>query len=105
MVSFYVFLLIVGAIGALAYLALFMSHVPGAADERLGTLEPLPEKLNEWVEDQAQSADGLVCERRHLMSEPSSGKMILQVRYRDPTSRDILRIEPERVIKRKRRRK
>src|SRR6187551_1697958 len=75
-VSFYVFLLIVGAIGALAYLALFMSHVPGAADERLGTLEPLPEKLNEWVEDQAQSADGLVCERRHLMSEPSSGKMI-----------------------------
>ena len=101
-VTFYVFLLIVGAIGALAYLAMFMSHVPGAADERLGKLEPLPESLNRWVEDREPNADGLVRECRHLMPEPSSGKMTLQVRYRDPKTREIVSVEPEVTVKRRR---
>lgn len=98
------FLLIVGAIGALAYLALFMSHIPGAADERLGKLEDLPERLNEWVEDPQPTVEGLVCERRHLMSSPSLNKWVLQVRYRDPQTREIVRVDPEKSVKRRRRR-
>ena len=101
-VTFYVFLLVVGAIGALAYLAMFMSHVPGAAEERLGKFEDLPRRLNEWVEDADLSEDGLVCERRHLMPNPSGHRLILQVRYRDPVTRDIVRVEPEVTIKRRR---
>jgi len=101
-VTFYVFLLIVAAVGALAYLALFMSHVPGAAEERLGKFEALPGRLNEWVQDDALSEDGLVCERRHLMPNPSVNRLILQVRYRDPTTRDIVRVAPEVTIKRRR---
>jgi hypothetical protein len=101
-VTFYVFLLIVGGIGALAYLAMFMSHVPGAANERLGHLEDLPQSLNQWVEDKERSADGLICERRHLMPEAQASKMTLQVRYRDAETREIVRIEPELVIKRRR---
>lgn len=103
-VTFYVFLLIVGALGAVAYLLMFMSHVPGAANERFGTLDALPSSLNKWVEDEALSSDGLVCERRHLMAEQDASKMILQVRYRDPKSHEIVRVEAEQTIKRRRRR-
>ncbi len=102
MVTFYVFLLIVAAVGALAYLALYFSHVPGAADERLGELEDLPKSLNEWVEDEQPSEDGLICERRHLMPDTFASRMTLQVRYRDPATRDIVRIDPEVTIKRRR---
>jgi hypothetical protein len=82
-----------------------MSHIPGAADERLGALEKLPDNLGSWVADAELSSDGLVRESRHL--EPERGlfgrpKLLLQVRYRDPNTREILRIEPEVVVIRKR---
>lgn len=105
MVTLYVFLLIVGAVGALAYLALFFSHVPGAADERFGTLEELPAELGVWTTDKEPSSDGLLVERRYLSADTSRGdttKLILQVRYRHPERGEIVRIDPEETYRRRR---
>ena len=102
---FYVFLLIVAALGALVYVAFFMSQVPGATEERLGQLEPLPPHLGQWLEVDTELAESRIKEVRHLLSE-STGfagpRLIRQVRYRDPDSHEILEIEPEERIKRKR---
>lgn len=105
MIAFYLFLLGVGAVGALAYMGLFLSHVPGAKDERFGALPDLPEVMGKWVEDEARNAEGLICERRHLLTEGGafgSGKLLLQVRYRDAETREIVRIDDEQIIKRRR---
>lgn len=102
-VTFYVFLLIVGAVGALAYVFLFFSHVPGAKDERLGKLEPLPDEMSQWVELGAH--DGLVKEERRLFADPGEmdqTKILVQTRYRDPETKEIVRVDPERTYRRKR---
>ena len=107
-VTLYVFLLIVGAVGAVAYLLLFFSHVPGAADERFGILEALPGKLGEWVVDEDNSPKGLILERRYLSADPSGAdatKLIIQVRYRDPVTGEIVRVDPEETYRRRRRKK
>ena len=99
--SFVVFMFIVAALGGLVYLVLIMSHVPGAKEERFGTLEPLPERLGEWIKSDEPTAEGLVREERHLYDEKSK-KLLFQVRYRSAASGKIERVEPERVIKRRR---
>lgn len=103
MVTLYVFLLIVGAVGALAYILLFFSHVPGAKDERLGKLEELPADLGTWV--QGTSDDGLIIERRYLMADPSGldeQALLIQVRYRDPDTSEIVRVDAEQKYRRRR---
>lgn len=103
--EFVILMLVVAAVGAGAYVALFMTHVPGAMEERFGKLEPLPEDLGKWVREETPTEEGLIAERRHLYRESTGlggDKLLLQVRYRDPTSNEIVRVEPERVIKRKR---
>lgn len=102
---FYIFLLIVALLGAVAYLAFFMSNVPGAKEERFGRLPPLPENLGEWVQGGALDASGRIREERYLFQERTGlgeGKLILQVRYRDATSNEIVEVEDERVIPRRR---
>jgi hypothetical protein len=102
-VTLYVFLLIVGAVGALAYILLFFSHVPGAKDERLGKLEALPADLGKWVQ-RAEEA-GLIKEERYLMADSSGvdeSKLLLQVRYRDPKTDEIVRVDPEKAYRRRR---
>jgi hypothetical protein len=102
-VTLYVFLLIVGAVGALAYILLFFSHVPGAKDERLGKLEPLPADLGKWAESGRE--EGLIKEERCLLAD-SSGldeqKLVIQVRYRDPETDEIVRVAPEQTYRRRR---
>lgn len=108
MVTFYVFLLIVGAVGAGAYLLLFFSHVPGAADERFGALEALPGVIGEWVAAEERSHDGLIVERRYLSADSSgedTTKLIIQMRYRHPETKEIVRIDPEETYRRRRRKK
>lgn len=104
MVTFYLFLLGVAALGAGAYLALYFSHIPGATEERLGEWEPLPPQLGKWLEQEERSSEGLIVETRHLLPEGSSNarKIIFQERHRDPKSREIMMIADEKVIKRKR---
>lgn len=98
--SFVVFMFVIAGLGAAVYLALFMSHVPGAKEERFGELEPLPARLGEWIPDEARASDGTLREQRHLFDE-SRRTLTLQVRYRGPSG-DIVRVEPEQTVKRKR---
>ena len=103
------FALMVGValIGTLIYLVFVMSSVPGAKEERFGTLEDLPENVGKWSIDAdgeaaalAQS-EGLVREVRHFYHE-SQRRLVLQVRYRDSETRKIIRIEPEVTVPRRR---
>ena len=107
-VTFAVLLLCVAAFGVFAYLALFFTHVPGAQEERLGELAPLPERLGEWISETRPNAEGLLREERHLLRAPTGfGRQVLlhQVRFRDPVTREIVRVEPEREVPRQRLRK
>jgi len=109
---FYVFLVVVAALGIAFYLLFLLNLVPGMKEERLGVLEPLPDDLGKWVEDdsseagRAARAQGLVRETRHYHYEAGSGgKLVVQGRVRNPTTDEIVRVEQERVIKRRRVRK
>lgn len=104
---FYVFLLLLAAAGVAVYLLFYLAHVPGATAERLGELEPLPDNLGRWIEDKespegsAANAEGLLREERLLLQEGGK-RFIRQVRYRNAETREIVRIEPEQLIQRRR---
>lgn len=103
---FYLFLLLVAIISIGVYLLFIFSQVPGAAEQRLGVLEALPADLGQWKADAEPTPEGLVREVRHLFHEGSgllsSGKLVRQVRYRDPNSGEIVRVDPEEIVKRRR---
>lgn len=111
---FYLFLLLVAAVGVVAYLVFFMSHVPGAKEERFGKLEPLPEDLGRWKtteegpEASAAEREGLRREERLVLPDASgvstARHLVKQVRYRSLETNEIVRIEPEQRIERVRRR-
>lgn len=104
---FYVFLLIIAVLGIGMYLLFFLQNVPGAAEERLGVMEPLPEDVGEWKLD-AESADargaaeqGLRRETRTFYDE-ARRRLLRQARYRSVETGDIVRVEPDELVKRKR---
>ena len=103
---FYLFLLFIAAISIGVYLLFILSQVPGAKEQRVGVLEELPADLGQWKADESPNAEGLTREVRHIFSEGSglfsSGKLVRQVRYRDPSNGEIVRVDPEEIIKRKR---
>jgi len=104
---FYVFLLICAAIGIGIYLVFILNLVPGAREERLGVLEPLPSDVGKWKEDRESEAaksalgEGLVREVRHYFYETSS-RLVRQVRYRNAVTNEIVRSEPDEAVKRRR---
>jgi hypothetical protein len=96
---------------AVVYLMFFLREVPGAAEERLGMLEPLPDDLGVWKRDTesaeaiAATAKGLEREVRFIVDDPSGtgrGTLLRQVRYRGLSSRVIERVEPDERIRRRR---
>ena len=108
---FYLFLLIVGLLAIGVYVLFIFSQVPGAKEERLGVLEPLPSDLGKWLNDDSSpdgteaAAKGLRREARTLYEEGglfSSGRFVHQVRYRNVDTNGIERVEPDQVIKRRR---
>jgi len=104
---FYVFLVICVAVGIGIYLLFIMNLVPGAKEERIGVLEPLPADVGKWKEDpdsdagKRAAAEGLVREVRHFHYE-ASGRLVRQVRYRSRESGEIVRTEPDEGVKRRR---
>lgn len=109
---FYVFVIVIAALGIAIYLTVVLRAVPGAVDERLGRLEDLPPHLGEWTQDanseHAVSAkeQGLVRETRILL-EPAQGlfgreQLVEQARYREAESGKIIRVDPERRSARRR---
>jgi hypothetical protein len=109
---FYFFLVIVGALGVGVYVLFILRLVPGAAEERFGVLEPLPNDVGKWKLDdsspagQAAASAGQHREERLFYEERTgllgSGKLVRQVRYRNVHTNAIERIEPDQIVKRKR---
>ncbi|MEO7032310.1 MAG: hypothetical protein ABI548_00650 [Polyangiaceae bacterium] len=104
---FYVFLLIVAALGVAVYLVFIFKLVPGAAEERLGVLEPLPDDIGQWHADEEseQGKAALVRERKReerLFFEEGRGRLVRQVRYRNLSDNAIAEVEPDQPVKRKR---
>jgi hypothetical protein len=109
---FYLFLLVVGVLGIGIYVLFIFSQVPGAAEERLGVLEPLPSDLGNWLSDESSAEAVQARERgqkrevRTLYEERgglfAGGRFVRQVRYRNLTTNAIERVEPDEVIKRRR---
>ena len=105
-------MILIAAAAGLVYFFFAMSSVPGAKEERFGKLEALPDDLGKWKVDADSSAgreahsEGLIREVRYFYHEPQgfagSGRLVLQVRYRDASTKKIARIEPERTVERRR---
>lgn len=102
--AFYLIMVIIAGLGAVAYLVLFFSQVPGAKAERLGQFEPLPEPIGVWMTDPTPNAEGLIRQSRTLFDgEPDGpGNLTHQVRLRDPKSNEIVSVLPEVITKRRR---
>jgi hypothetical protein len=109
--TFYVFLLIIAAAGIALYLLVILREVPGAAEERLGKFEELPADLGKWRSDVESEegkralGDGQRREERFWLDRASGfggPKLLRQVRYRSVETNEIVRAEPDEVVKRKR---
>ena len=104
---FYVFLLLVGLVCLAAYVLFIFNTVPGAKEERLGVIEPLPADTGTWKLDQDSEAgkraksEGLEREVRNYFYE-NDQRLVQQVRYRNPATREIVRVEQDVAVKRKR---
>ena len=109
---FYVFLLIVAALGIGVYLVFIFKLVPGAAEERLGVLEPLPADIGQWHVD-AESEEGKAALARNRKREQrlffeegkglmAQGRLVRQVRYRNAETNSIEEVDPDEPVKRKR---
>jgi hypothetical protein len=104
---FYVFLLLVAALGVGVYLTFIFQNVPGMKEERLGTLEPLPPDVGIWKPDpdsdagRAAAAEGLRREVR-LFFDERSNRLYEQARCRAVDGSEIVRVEPDRRLKRRR---
>ena len=112
---FYVVLLMIGVVALALYVLVFLREVPGAAEERLGTLEPLPPDVGKWKQDddsddaRSSAEQGLRREVR-IWHEPPAGlfgreKLVRQVRYRDADTGAIVRIGAEEPLPARKRRK
>ena len=106
------FLVMVAVIGGLLYLLVIHREVPGAVEQRLGVLEPLPPDLGKWKIDDA-SEEGKAAAQQGLRRETRffhdpdgglfrSGKLVRQVRYRNPATNAIARVDPDAPVRRRR---
>lgn len=107
---FYAFLLVVAIAGIALYVLVILREVPGAAEERLGSLEDLPADVNKWKSDEesaegkAALLDGTRREVRLFYDTQAGlrGKLLRQVRYRNAKTNEIERVLPDEIVKRKR---
>lgn len=114
MLTVYLFVFGVGLIGLAMYLLLMFREVPGAAEERFGKLEALPDDVGKWkidqTSEQAKTAreQGLVREERLWFDANGglfgSGRLLRQVRYRNAETGRIERVDPDQRVKRRRQR-
>jgi len=103
---FYFFLVVVGILALGVYVLFIFNLVPGVREERMGVLEELPSDVGKWKVDEGgegsqPAPDGLVRETRHYFYE-ATGKLVFQVRYKNGETGEIVRVEPEEPVKRRR---
>ena len=109
---FFLFLLVVAALGIGVYLVFIFNLVPGAAEERLGVLEPLPSDIGQWRADEESALGKAALERNRRREERlffeegkgllAQGRLVRQVRYRNLSNNAIEEVEPDQPVKRKR---
>lgn len=109
---FFVLLLIVSALAVGVYLVFIFKLVPGAAEERLGVLEPLPDDIGKWHTDDASELGKAALARQRKREERlffeegkglmAQGRLVRQVRYRNLVGNAIEEVEPDQPIKRTR---
>jgi hypothetical protein len=82
----------------------FTSQGTNLVEFLLGPYEPLPDDLNKWVTAGIEEQSGLVREERVLLPAGRDGGPVLlrQARFRDPTTRAIVRVRPEERVRRRR---
>jgi hypothetical protein len=69
----------------------------------LGAYEPLPPDLGRWKEVGSDAASGWLREERCLLPHGERSRYVVQqARYRDASTRKIVRIEPEKRLPRRR---
>lgn len=99
--------LVVGA-ALLFWVGVFMVYFTAASTTPIefffGRYEAPPADLGVWKPAGVSAADGLLREERLLLPEgrANAGRLILQVRHRDPLTRAVVRVEPEQRLKRRR---
>ena len=95
------------AVALLFWACVFMIYFTSAKTTPIefffGRYEPPPADLGAWTEARV-ALDGLLCEERQLLPDgrANASYLLHQVRYRDPTTRAIVRVEPERRVPRRR---
>jgi len=109
---FFLFLMVVSALGIGVYLVFIFKLVPGAAEERLGVLEPLPADIGQWHVDEESALGKAALERNRRREERlffeegkgilAQGRLVRQVRYRNLSSNAIEEVEPDEPVKRRR---
>jgi hypothetical protein len=101
------FLVVIAIIGSLLYLLLIHREVPGAVEQRFGTLEPLPPNVGVWAVDleseegRAAQQQGLKREVRHFF-DVKNGKLTRQTRYRNVATNAVTRVDPDVPVPRRR---
>lgn len=107
MVFIVAFLVVIAVIGGLLYVLVIQRAVPGVVEQRIGTLEPLPEDVGTWKVDRdseegaAAAAQGLKREVR-LFYDVQREKLTKQVRYRNQATNAITRVDPDIAVPRRR---
>lgn len=83
---------------------LFAAQGTNPLELLFGRYEPLPLDLGTWKELGMDEQGRLVREERSLLppGRASAGYLLHQVRYRDPATREIMRVELEQRIRRRR---
>lgn len=69
-----------------------------------GRYEPLPDDLGAWREVGVDQSSGCLKEERLLLpgDRSNASYLLRQVRFRDPTTRAIVRVAPEERVSRRR---
>lgn len=82
----------------------FTSQGTSPVEFFLGRYEPLPPELGTWTQTGVEERTGLLRETRLLLpgDNRKAGYLLRQVRYRNPATRAITRVEPEQKIPRRR---
>ncbi len=89
---------------AAMFAVFFTSQGTSALEFLLGRYEAPPDYLNTWRDMEIEQPSGLLRQERLLFPDGrQDGPVLLrQVRYRDPSSKEIVRVCPEQRVRRRR---
>jgi hypothetical protein len=89
---------------AAVFSAFFTSQGSSVVEFLLGRFEPPPDHLNTWRDMGIEQPSGLLRQERLIFPDgrESSPVLLRQVRFRDPVSKEIVRIAPEERVPRRR---